>query len=302
METEAMADYCIVNQSFWSDPYTSEELSADGKLVYLYLMTNSAVNIAGIYEISKRRIAFETGVPDEEVGNILRQLGNDGKIVYDGRVCWLCNFHKYHKWNYSVKTAAGVVKCVNAMPAGIVRDAFVRYFSESEIYAKISEKFNPASGEIYPLQGVSEKNDTPCIPHIRGIEKKGYPMEVLNIKYKELNMQDGSAPDGAGEKTASNWWSCMKEEADRGEAFSNATGLKPIKGEFGRWQKDLRAFTEAGISIETMLRAVERMKRDGLTISAPGSVFKVARSIAAEAPAKGLSDDDILRAMGGGHD
>ena len=295
-----MADYCIVNQSFWSDPYTSEELSADGKLVYLYLMTNSAVNIAGIYEISKRRIAFETGVPDEEVGNILRQLGNDGKIVYDGRVCWLRNFHKYHKWNYSVKTAAGVVKCVNAMPAGIVRDAFVRYFSESEIYAKISEKFNPVSGEAYPLQGVSEKNDTPCIPHIRGIEKKGYPMEVLNIKYKELNMQDDSAPDGAGDSAG--WWSCMREEAGRAEAFGNATGLKPIKNEFGRWQKDLRAFTEAGISIEAMLRAVERMKRDGLTISAPGSVFKVARSIAAETPAKGLSDDDILQAMGGGHD
>lgn len=291
-----MSDYCILNKQFWSDTYVSEELDTAGKLVYLYLMTNSAVNIAGLYEISRRRIAFETGVPDDEIGNILEKLGADGKIVYDGRICWLCNFHKYNNWKYSPNTIKGVVNYVNAAPAGIVRDAYIEYFSALEGYEDIAKGFVRASegaykGLIRGLQGACK-------------EPEG-ALEYLNTKYKIHNTKykEHSAPNGAGAKNAApSWWSCMKEEADRGEAFSNATGLKPIKGEFGRWQKDLRAFTEAGISIETMLRAVERMKRDGLTISAPGSVFKVARSIAAEAPAKGLSDDDILRAMGGGHD
>ena len=290
-----MSDYCILNKQFWSDTYVSEELDTAGKLVYLYLMTNSAVNIAGLYEISRRRIAFETGVPDDEIGNILEKLGADGKIVYDGRICWLCNFHKYNNWKYSPNTIKGVVNYVNAAPAGIVRDAYIEYFSALEGYEDIAKGFARASegaykGLIRGLQGACKEPEG------------AFKYLNTNTKYiiQNTKNKEHSAPDGAGDSAG--WWSCMREEAGRAEAFGNATGLKPIKNEFGRWQKDLRAFTEAGISIEAMLRAVERMKRDGLTISAPGSVFKVARSIAAEAPAKGLSDDDILQAMGGGHD
>ena len=163
-----MSDYCILNKQFWSDTYVSEELDTAGKLVYLYLMTNSAVNIAGLYEISRRRIAFETGVDDDEIGNILEKLGTDGKIVYDGRVCWLCNFHKYNKWTYSAKTASAVAKHVNSTPAGIVRNAFIEYFSAREDCAKIAEKFNRDPMEAYPMH-------TPCIPHRWSIRKKCIP-------------------------------------------------------------------------------------------------------------------------------
>ena len=89
------------------------------------------------------------------------------------------------------------------------------------------------------------------------------------------------------------WTRAFGPEADRAQAFSTSSGIIPIAGEFGRWQKDLRAFTEAGISTEQMIRAVEKVRKDGkYPIKAPGTVFTEARNLAAANPA-GKSFADI---------
>ncbi len=64
-------------------------------------------------------------------------------------------------------------------------------------------------------------------------------------------------------------------------AFIGATGITPLRAERKRWLKDLRAFREAGIDPGLIPKAVQAMRRDGLTIKAPGSVLAVARDMAA---------------------
>lgn len=75
------------------------------------------------------------------------------------------------------------------------------------------------------------------------------------------------------------FWDFAKEEKDRARAFYDVTGLYPVGREFGRWLQDLRQFSEAGVSIDAMISAVEKQKREGITIFAPGSVYKTARSL-----------------------
>lgn len=76
------------------------------------------------------------------------------------------------------------------------------------------------------------------------------------------------------------FWKCaFGPEADRAQSFSQASGIVPVKTEFGRWQKDLRALTEAGIETPVMMRAVTEMRARHLTIKAPGSVMAVAREL-----------------------
>ena len=88
------------------------------------------------------------------------------------------------------------------------------------------------------------------------------------------------------------WNRAFGPEADRARAFAHASGINPIGTEFGRWQKDLRAFTEAGISTEQMIRAVEKVRKDGkYPIKAPGTVFTEARNLAAANPAGKLFAD-----------
>jgi len=76
------------------------------------------------------------------------------------------------------------------------------------------------------------------------------------------------------------FWKFAKENAELAEAFYKASGLYPIGNQFGRWVNDLRNFREAGITIQQMQAAVQKIRREGrITISAPGSVFTTARDI-----------------------
>lgn len=76
------------------------------------------------------------------------------------------------------------------------------------------------------------------------------------------------------------FWKFAKENAELAEAFYRASGLYPIGTQFGRWVNDLKNFREAGITVEQMQKAVQKIRREGrITISAPGSVFTTARDI-----------------------
>ncbi len=86
-----MAEYRTIRMSFWSDPYI-EGLSAEGKLLYIYLITCQNMNNLGVLETSCARIAYETGIAEGMVAPLLERLEGDGKIVRDGTYIWLANF------------------------------------------------------------------------------------------------------------------------------------------------------------------------------------------------------------------
>ena len=110
---------------------------------------------------------------------------------------------------------------------------------------------------------------------------------------KELNTLTADAVEVLPPAKAIDWKRAFGPEAGRAMAFSEVTGIIPIKSEFGRWQKDLKAFTEAGISIDQMKAACVYMKREKLTIGAPGSLFKIARSMKNAAPTDPQSVSDF---------
>ncbi len=72
----------------WSDPWIQER-SPLGKLLFVYLWTNTHRNISGLYVITKKTIADETGLTRKQVDDFLREL--DPKVKYDPlhSVCWV---------------------------------------------------------------------------------------------------------------------------------------------------------------------------------------------------------------------
>lgn len=77
------------------------------------------------------------------------------------------------------------------------------------------------------------------------------------------------------------YWRAFGNNAELAEAFYTASGISPA-GDFARWQKDLKQFAEAGITPDVLRRAVNKMRSDKLTIYAPSSVYKVAKSLQAQ--------------------
>lgn len=78
------ATYRTIRRAFWTDPYI-ESMPPARKLLYIYLFTSPHTNNLGVLNTTARRIAFETGMAEEEVNahlNVLEQ--QDGKIALDG--------------------------------------------------------------------------------------------------------------------------------------------------------------------------------------------------------------------------
>ncbi len=53
-----MAKYRMVHTEFWDDPKVVEELTPEDKFFFLYLLTNANTTQIGIYQITKKQMAF----------------------------------------------------------------------------------------------------------------------------------------------------------------------------------------------------------------------------------------------------
>jgi len=76
-----MATQRFISTSFWDDEWI-QTLDPSEKLLYLYLMTNPLTTIAGIYEITVRRICFDTGFNSDTVKHILGKFEKARKAFH----------------------------------------------------------------------------------------------------------------------------------------------------------------------------------------------------------------------------
>lgn len=106
----AVAKFRNVSVKFWSDPFI-ESLTPEKKYFFLYLITNEHSAQCGIYEISFRQMAFETGYNQETVGKLVQFFEKSGKIKYSRKTNEIAikNFVK-HNPQGSPKVAAFVEK------------------------------------------------------------------------------------------------------------------------------------------------------------------------------------------------
>ena len=95
-----MAKQRYVRTSFWTDTFI-ENLDPSEKLVFLYLLTNESTNLCWIYEISIKRIAFETWYDKDMIEKILDRFTKSDKLLYiDWYVC-INNYTKHQVINPS---------------------------------------------------------------------------------------------------------------------------------------------------------------------------------------------------------
>jgi len=109
-----MAKQRYVNTKFWDDNYVIE-LDPIEKLLFLYFMTNPLTNIAGIYEISLKRISFDTGIDKEMVLKIISRFSKEKKIYYYENHIIICNFPKHQECEKKPKIKTGIEIILNSL-------------------------------------------------------------------------------------------------------------------------------------------------------------------------------------------
>jgi len=109
-----MAKQRYVSSHFWDDSYIVT-LSPVQKLLFLYFLTSPLSNVAGAYEISLRRMSFDTGLDVAEVMQILSKFAQDAKIIFRNDWVLIVNFAKHQAVNPNIeKGIQEVVKCCPA--------------------------------------------------------------------------------------------------------------------------------------------------------------------------------------------
>lgn len=89
----------LVYTEFWTDPKVIEDMTPEDKYFYLYLLTNPNTNMIGVYQITKKQMAFDLGYSIESVNAILDRFTNFHKLViYDACTREICikNYGKYN--------------------------------------------------------------------------------------------------------------------------------------------------------------------------------------------------------------
>lgn len=108
-----MATQRLVNTNFWKDTYVID-LDPVQKLLFLYFLTNPRTSLAGVYEISIREVAFDTGIDKDMVEKILNKFMVDEKMYYKNGWIVLYNFVKHQRLNPSI--VRGIEKAVEELP------------------------------------------------------------------------------------------------------------------------------------------------------------------------------------------
>lgn len=86
--------YRQVDTGTWDDPWFAE-LEPDGKLLFLYLLTNRRSTAAGVFEITARAMAFETGLDTKRVKAALDSVASRVSWWPEHQVVWVRNFLRH---------------------------------------------------------------------------------------------------------------------------------------------------------------------------------------------------------------
>ncbi|PHC44620.1 hypothetical protein COF09_05490 [Bacillus toyonensis] len=153
-----MAKYRHVQTSFWSDARVSEEMTPEDKYFYLYLMTNEHTNQIGVYQITRKQMAFELGYSIESAKALLdRFINHHDLVVYNEETRELCILN-WGKYNLN-KGGKPIEDCIKKELKSIKDLSLVRLVLERAENTSLVQKVSVYAGldDTSTIRGQKEK-------------------------------------------------------------------------------------------------------------------------------------------------
>jgi hypothetical protein len=117
-----------VKISLWYEDDFSN-LSKDGKLLFLYLLTCPFIDLTGIFKFPKKHILLETGLTEEELKSALIELEKIKKAFLYKDWIYIPKTEKHNKFSVGPKTGKGFNREMSEIP----KDIF-KYFNNKYSY------------------------------------------------------------------------------------------------------------------------------------------------------------------------
>ena len=164
--------------------------------------------------------------------------------------------------------------------------ALIQMKQDAEHNAKVSAA-RAEAGRIGGLKSKQmEANDSNCKQNEakKAIAFKNKELRNKNEELREKNNiaeTDVSTPKNTKSQNLTpddnDFWKFAKENAELAETFYKATGIYPVKSQFGRWVNDCNDLAEAEITPDRLQKTIAYMQAKSIPLSAPGSCLKTAQ-------------------------
>jgi hypothetical protein len=163
-----------VSTAFWSDPFI-EDLTPSEKLLFLYLITNDKTNMLGIYEVSIKKISFDTGLNKDIIEKSLKEFERLSKVKYVKNHIVLVNFMKHQNYNTNMKKSA--IDIYNELPNEL-KDSELSISKENPIKGFESLLNHYGMVSKYELEDETETEDK------EEVEDKKANLEIRSLAFK----------------------------------------------------------------------------------------------------------------------
>jgi hypothetical protein len=175
--------YRTVDASTWNDKRV-EKLNSNGKLLFLYLITNPHTHVSGIYCLPKLYIQHETGLSRRKIDTLLHTLSGLGLARYDdeNEVVWVSSMLRYQgKGEKNHRSAAKHV--AEDLHKSFLINNYLAFYPEVKQYvsrAFLDTLSHKVSGLAPPEQEQEQEQNTPSLSPPRGDGRQSKPHISLN--------------------------------------------------------------------------------------------------------------------------
>ncbi|WP_042273408.1 hypothetical protein, partial [[Clostridium] dakarense] len=143
-----MAIFRKVHTEFWRDPKVLEELTPEGKLLFLYTLTNPNTTQIGIYKITKKQMAFELGFSTESINALMDIFENKYKLIkYNTETRELAIKH-WGKYNLD-RGGKPIIDCIKKELKYVKDKSLIHYISENIEREEIKTLFDNCINNVY---------------------------------------------------------------------------------------------------------------------------------------------------------
>jgi DnaD/phage-associated family protein len=159
-----MAKYRHVHVDFWQDAKVVEEMTPEDRYFYIYLLTNPNTTQIGIYQITKKQMAFELGYSIETINKLLDRFEKVHEVIRynpDTREIAIINWGKYNL----VKGGKPILDCVRRELSEVKDKSMIAVVAQkipnetikSLFLEQINDTFHDTSTIRTTLSGEKEK-------------------------------------------------------------------------------------------------------------------------------------------------
>lgn len=166
-EVIKMATFRMVHTEFWDDPKVIEEMTPEDKYFFLYLLTNPNTAQVGIYQITKKQMAFDMGYSMETINSLLDRFLNHHKLVRYNAETREIAIKNWGRYNLR-RGGKPMLDCVNSELKDIKDQSLISYVGSSvenesikKIYDTYSDTYHDTLTDTHSdtYHDTSEKQD-----------------------------------------------------------------------------------------------------------------------------------------------